>query len=161
MDYELLKEYFYIDHSSPSSIRWKVSRRSSKNISEGSPAGTLHHSGYYYIRFLQNFIAAHRLVYLLHHGVIPENMVIDHINGVRSDNRIENLRLVTLELNNRNTKTRKDNKSGVKGVYFRHVKGSDYWVARYTDIKTSKRITKYFNIKYYKSIEHALEVATA
>lgn len=41
---------------------------------------------------------------------------MDHVNGVRDDNRWENLRLATKEQNHRNTNIRKDNKTGVKGV---------------------------------------------
>ena len=37
----------------------------------------------------------HRLVWSWHHGPIPEGMVVDHINDCKTDNRIENLQLLT------------------------------------------------------------------
>jgi hypothetical protein len=57
----------------------------------------------------------HRVAWFLHYGVWPEGMV-DHINGDKSDNRIENLRLADARSNARNSRKRKNNKSGKKGV---------------------------------------------
>ena len=45
---------------------------------------------------------AHRVVWFLHNGAIPEDKLVDHINGDRSDNRIENLRLVDHTANSQN-----------------------------------------------------------
>lgn len=47
-------------------------------------------------------MSEHRFVWETNHGVIPIGMEIDHINGDRQDNRIENLRLVTRQQNNFN-----------------------------------------------------------
>lgn len=58
---------------------------------------------------------AHRVLWLLHTGSWPIGQ-IDHINGIRDDNRFSNLRDVTPALNARNACMRKDNKSGVTGV---------------------------------------------
>lgn len=61
----------------------------------------------------------HRLAWELVNGPIPEDMQVDHINGIRTDNRIENLRLVTSSGQSKNQKLREDNKSGYPGVFWR------------------------------------------
>lgn len=63
------------------------------------------------------YMKLHSLVF----GIEP-NKIIDHINGDPSDNRKENLRYVTPRQNCMNTKVRKDNKLGVKGVTKRYNK---------------------------------------
>jgi hypothetical protein len=45
----------------------------------------------------------HRLIWIMHRGDIPENRFPDHKNGIKDDNRIENLRLVTKQENAFNT----------------------------------------------------------
>jgi hypothetical protein len=62
----------------------------------------------------------HRLVWIMHNGDIEEDLVIDHIDGNPSNNRIDNLRVVTLQENQFNKK--------VKG-YTWH-KGNQKWSAR-------------------------------
>jgi hypothetical protein len=64
---------------------------------------------------------AGRVVWALVHGEWPTGE-IDHINGVRDDNRIENLRDVSRVENHRNRKTPKSNKSGVAGVWWTGAK---------------------------------------
>ena len=66
----------------------------------------------------------HRYIYSLYHGKIPEGIDIDHINGIRDDNRIENLRLATREQNLQNKKV---NVKGSKGIHF--DKSRDKWAA--------------------------------
>lgn len=71
--------------------------------------------GYIVLRIDGIRLKAHRVIYAMHHGEWPEHE-IDHINGDRSDNRIENLRAVTLQENLKNQKKYSNNTSGVTGV---------------------------------------------
>lgn len=68
----------------------------------------------------------HRLVFLYHHGWLPTEL--DHINGNRSDNRIENLRPVTREQNMGHRGRPRNNKSGFKGVHW--VNRDQCWRAK-------------------------------
>lgn len=63
---------------------------------------------------------AHRLAWLLHYGEWPSDG-IDHINGVRDDNRIENLRVVSNSDNIKNSCISSANTSGVTGVSWNKV----------------------------------------
>jgi len=60
-------------------------------------------------------VTAHRAMWALVHGKWPEGQ-IDHINGVQTDNRIENLRDIPQAENARNSKRHVTNTSGVSGV---------------------------------------------
>lgn len=80
----------------------------------GKVAGTLT-DGYFLISIFKRQFLAHRLAWAIYHGEWPEND-IDHINGIRSDNRIVNLRSVTRAENRKNSALSGRNTSGVSGV---------------------------------------------
>jgi len=84
-------------------------------VKSKKPAGGISSYGYRRIIIDGKEHKAHRLAWLYTHGVFPEDQ-IDHINGVRHDNRIYNLRTVTNAENHRNRKKRCTNTSGVTGV---------------------------------------------
>lgn len=70
----------------------------------------------------------HRIVVESHIGKIPHGMVIDHRNGDKSDNRIENLRIVTSSQNGRN-KIKTNNPNGHRGVWFCAARPKKPWRA--------------------------------
>lgn len=60
--------------------------------------------------------AVHRIVFYMNHGWLPDS--IDHINNIRNDNRIANMRPANKASNAMNRSFNKNNKSGFKGVDF-------------------------------------------
>ncbi|CAJ42224.1 HNH endonuclease [Escherichia phage Rtp] len=71
-------------------------------------------------------VYAHRIIWEMHNDKIPNSMVVDHINHIYDDNRIENLRLVTVKENSSNIKRSKRNTSGIQGVRRRSDNGNWY-----------------------------------
>ncbi len=75
-------------------------------------------NGYFRVRIgAGNEIPVHRIIWKMMTGFDPR-WEIDHINGVRHDNRWENLREATRKQNNHNMPIRSDNRAGFKGVGF-------------------------------------------
>lgn len=89
-------------------------RKVNKRHGIHTPAGTVNSFGYRVITIKGKKIHAHRLVWLWHNAELPEQ--VDHINGDRADNRMENLRAANCMTNAFNSKLKADNTSGVKGV---------------------------------------------
>lgn len=110
-----LKDLFDYDHSI-GALRWKVTR--CNRVLQGSMAGSKGENGYICIRIGGKTYRAHRLIWIMFNGDIPEGMQIDHINGIRDDNRLENLRRVTQNINMQNQRrAMSSNKStGLLGV---------------------------------------------
>jgi hypothetical protein len=83
----------------------------------GKIAGNVHKgTGYINSCIDSRLYKAHRLIWKLYYGEDPN--VIDHINGIKDDNRICNLRSVTTLMNNKNQRINKNNKSGYSGVHY-------------------------------------------
>lgn len=68
----------------------------------GKRAFTATRYGYHVGSIDRTMLEAHRVIYAMHHGVWPEGLQIDHINGDRKDNRVSNLRAVPQADNTRN-----------------------------------------------------------
>lgn len=75
------------------------------------PAGSKNSEGYVCLMWEGKKVQAHRLAWFLTYGYWPK--VIDHVNRVRDDNRIVNLREVTHKENQRNAGAHKDKRSGL------------------------------------------------
>lgn len=95
---------------------------------------------------------AHRVIWAIHTGAWPDDH-IDHINGVRDDNRIDNLRAVSHAENQKNCRGRKDNTSGVMGVHWYKRRGA--WQA-YIKVAGKNK-----HLGYFKSKEDAIAARAA
>lgn len=84
-------------------------------LTVGSIAGCITNGGYRSVMVNGRGMQAHRLAWLLFYGSEPI-AEIDHINGVKTDNRILNLRIASRSENCRNRKIPSGNSSGHKGV---------------------------------------------
>ena len=82
----------------------------------GTIAGSKTQKGYFSVQIDGKPYFVHRVIFLYVRGRNPEE-VIDHINGIKGDNRIENLREITQSENNHNRRQPSvSNKSGYLGV---------------------------------------------
>ncbi len=80
-------------------LTWR--ERVSSRVLAGSVAGGDNGYGYIYLRLQGVLYPAHRIAWILHHGHDASGE-IDHVNGVRSDNRLSNLRCATKSQNQAN-----------------------------------------------------------
>lgn len=120
-------------------FRW---RKGLPRKTERSKADKKKVDGYCFVWIDGKQYPSHRLAWLYVYGYMPENE-IDHINRVRSDNRISNLREVSRQCNVRNCSVKKNNKSGITGVCWAKDRG--LWKSQtVVDRKT-------VNLGYYKS----------
>lgn len=90
----------------------------SSNARYGDYVGWLNSDGYLNVRIDRRMYKVHQIIWLYVHGSWPVG-VIDHINQNKTDSRISNLRDTTIQINNINRVTRKDNKTGIPGVTWR------------------------------------------
>ena len=93
----------------------------------GRRAGSLSDRGYRIVWQDGKPHKEHRAIWTLLNGPIPDGAEIDHVNGIKDDNRIENLRLASHGQNQANTPKYRNNSSGIKGVSWREDYG--VWTA--------------------------------
>lgn len=137
-------------------LYWKNDR--GKNKTKGKKAGSDKSHLYRRIRLDGVNIYAHRLIFLYHHGYLPD--LVDHINGNKLDNRVENLREGDKSINALNVGLTSKNKSGVKGVYFDKkrrkwvvmlsVEGKTKYFGGYGDIEMAELVAIEARCKYHK-----------
>lgn len=140
-----LKELLHYDSETGVFI-WKVNKANNAQINNA--AGYSNSNGYRDIRIDWKLYRAHRLAWLYMEGYFPAGCEIDHIDQNPANNAWSNLRLASHQCNIRNCKIRKDNKTGVKGVYLK--KENNKWWA---DIRITGK-TIYLGI--YKDFDEAV-----
>lgn len=106
---EKLRELFIYD-ATDGVLRWAA---------KGAPAGFINHKGYRMVGISGKQYRAHRIVLAMEHGRWPpEDLVVDHIDGDRDNNRISNLRLCTHSENQHNRDIPSNNSTGLLGVSY-------------------------------------------
>jgi hypothetical protein len=92
-------------------------KKPNRRIKVGQVAGKANGNGYMRITFKTIDYFAHRLAYYMYHGVDPLGKCIDHIDGDKANNKIDNLRLASNVQNGMNrVNLPSNNTSGVRGV---------------------------------------------
>lgn len=146
-------------------LRWKYCARMGNNWNSrfaGKIAGCRSVGTYRTISIDSVKISVHQIIFAMVHGYFPEN--VDHINGIRHDNRIQNLRAATRRTNARNAAKRCHNTSGYNGVSWDSkeckwavrltVDTKTIYLGRFSDLNEAVKIRLLANKRYGFSDRH-------
>ena len=149
---EQLKKLF--NYHEDGYLVWAVNRKRAKI---GDKAGILHLNGYYRTGINGKLYCNHRLIYIFHYGIVPK--FIDHIDGNKTNNKINNLRPATNKQNQHNAKLSSKNTSGYKNVTFCtqtkkwavkiKINGQQKTIGRYNDIELADLVAQEIRRKYH------------
>jgi hypothetical protein len=139
LDYNAVTGEFMWNYYEPKG-KWWNSRYANKK------AGCISSNGYIDIRLNDIRLAGHIVAWRMTYDEIP--FIVDHINHIRHDNRICNLRNATHAESCHNVSLRKDNVSGSRGVSF--TKSLNPFRA-YITVNCGKQI----NLGYHSTVEMA------
>lgn len=156
---ELLQSMFDY-HEDGYFIRKKTTSRLGK---AGDIAGMLDKKiGYIRVGLFGKNYLIHRLIFMMHHGFMPDE--VDHVNGNKLDNRIENLRAATKSENLRNRPTNSNNTSGCKNVSWNksHEKwsvtlsynGKKNHIGYFEDLDLADLVAREARNKYHKNFAY-------
>lgn len=117
----------------------------------GKPAlSMIDNQGYLIGRLFGKFAASHRVIWALCHGYWP--IEVDHENGIKTDNRLSNLRDVSHHENTKNQAIKINNKSGCPGVYWKvpnkkyevtiRANGKSLYLGLYRDYEEAVKVRK-------------------
>ena len=142
---ERLKQLFYYNNETGVFFRkiphnrWAI----------GSEVGFSNTDGYIEAGVDKKYYGVHRLVWMYFYGSFPDGE-IDHINGNRRDNRIENLRVANKSINAQNKRcARSDSSTGVLGVSWHKM--AKKWVAQISKNGKKKHLGSFDDIEEAKS----------
>ena len=141
-----IEDYLAVDNTSKTGLRWIKDKGRAYSGNEAFTA--INGYGYYNGKFNSINYNTHQVIMYLTYGEwsTSENQ-IDHIDGNKSNNNIDNLRFVSATGNqkNDNRKLNDNNTSGIKGLDLWTVNGYNYWRARH--YINGKRVSKTSKVK--------------
>lgn len=154
----MFKGILEYSEESPTGLVWASDKEIREGVfapRKGMPAGSF--DGLYYrVGFIGtdgkwHREKCHRIVWQLFNGDIPEGMFIDHFDQNKTNNKIENLRMVEPALNSRNSKLHYNSSTGVVGVTYHEEKRGELVYRRYFArvMCDGKAKTKTFSVDKY------------
>ena len=161
-------EIFYYDFNSPTGLRWKTIRfgaNGSVRKRPGDVAGSFirdkkKNKKCINVNLNGKITKVHRIIWIMLVGSIPDNMVIDHINGDPWDNRIENLKCKLQSQNCRNRSTSQLSNLGLRGIRLAEMnQGKNLYVEARVRIGINAEYkSKRFSLAQY-SLDDAINLA--
>ena len=156
LEYREALELFRYDYET-GVLYWR--RRVNNRVPKTLEAGAQNKSnGYLYVKVHGRRYLVHRVVMLMCYGFCGEGLDVDHINHVRNDNRLVNLRFVTRRENQRNQSLSSKNTSGVTGVCFLkarkkymtqiRVDGENIFLGRFETLEEAAAARAEANLKF-------------
>jgi hypothetical protein len=139
------------------SLYWKKTIAS--RAKKGNKAGSLYDTGYLMVGIKGKYYAVHRIIFMMQNGYLP--IEVDHIDGNKLNNKIENLRPATVAQNAQNRKLVKTNTSGVKNVSWSKVRNkwvvsilcnnSKNYIGAFDDLELADLVAQEARNKYHGS----------
>lgn len=130
----------------------------------GTAIRVIDNKGYICVQVYRKKYRGHRVVWLLHYGTWP-SLDLDHINGIKHDNRISNLREATVAQNGYNVGLTSRNSSGVRGVFWHatarkwqagiRAEGSDIYLGLFVHLSDAAKARRDAEAKYYGEFARA------
>lgn len=121
--------------------------KSAQELAKCYTAEDSHTNGYIYVKRDGKTVLLHVWIWEQINGAIPEGYEIDHVNGIRWDCRLVNLRCIPKAVNMKNKSIYSNNNSGVTGVTNRIDSGIEYWCTQWIDPITGKQRKKRFSVQ--------------
>ena len=160
--FEEAKELFTYDRET-GIIKW---RKRARGRRAGLVAGSTGSGsrGYMQINFKGKMYKVHRIAMLLSYGFYGDGLEVDHINHIRNDNRLSNLRFVTTTGNRRNQSISSRNTSGVTGVSYYKAKRKyvaqikvdrvNIYLGSFVTLEEATEVRKAAEVKYKFNANH-------
>jgi|LakMenEpi03Aug12_release.lakeMendotaPanAssembly.Ray.scaffolds.fasta_scaffold561383_1 hypothetical protein len=152
-DSTLTQEYLHsLFYYKDGNLYWKKKSTKLSRANIGSIAGSLSSSGYLQTGVKGKIFLNHRLIFLMHYGYLPQ--FIDHKDGNKTNNKIENLRETNKSQNRMNAKLQKNNISGIKNVNW--SKKERKWVVQIGVNSKKLRFGSYFDLNVAKFVAETM-----